>query len=434
MKKTIISFILILTFATKAFSYPLDGFERTGINRLKGYYYAAFDKAARSELLPDGARLPINLVQLSLNNVPVAFPAYKSELSKKLIEIIRDTAPGASLSACDISNQIAPICGHTNGDQPFIAGSVGKIIIALALYHELSLIRPRIEDRIDVLKNRILTANEFVDSDTHEVPFWIQSDKEGGKLEYRPLERGDEANLWSFLDWMLSASSNGAANMIMREIVLMKGLLNEYPPSSEREKQWFSKTSPLARATLLTEAVKGAVSACGLSYSTFHQVSLFTAHGKELIPSKGSIVTTDSLAQFLFKLEQGKAIDFFTSLEMKRLLYLTQGRSRYGGAPDLSESAIYFKSGSLYKCKPEKGYECSQFNGNKLNLLNAAIIVETPVLNPKKRYLVAVSTNQLRTDAAELHKKIAKRIHQLFAAGRTAEAEAVIISGEEIRQ
>ncbi len=425
--RSLFTISLVCLLGTNGFSYPLDGFERTGIERLKGYYYAAFDSTARKELLPDGARLSIGLVQLSLHNVslyniPVTFPQYSPSLSKALSALVHELAPGASLSACDISNPTTiistsisrPICGHVNGNANFVAGSVGKLVVALTIYHQLARLYPQLEDRINILKNRLMTANEFVESDTHDVPFWIQTDKEGGNLEYRPLQTGDTANLWSYLDWMLSASSNGAANMVMREILLMKGFQKNYPPSLKDEKDWFAKTSPGARANLFTSAVKEAVDSAGLSFEHFRQSSLYTSLGKRLIPSRGSIASTNELVKFLFKVEQGKVIDFFTSLELKRLLYLTQSRSRYGAAPVLTESAIYFKSGSLYKCQSEKGYQCGQFKGNKLNLLNAAAIVESPVLNPKFRYIVALSTNQLKKDAGELHQRLATRVHQLF--------------------
>jgi hypothetical protein len=52
--------------------------------------------------------------------------------------------------------------------------------------------------------------------------------------------------------------------------------------------------------------------------------------------------------RFMVKLEQGKLIDTFSSREIKRLIYMTQGRIRYASSPALYSAAVYYKSGSLY--------------------------------------------------------------------------------------
>ena len=85
-----------------------------------------------------------------------------------------------------------------------------------------------------------------------------------------------------------------------------------------------------------------------------------------------------TLLRWLIKLEQGKLVDVFSSREIKRLLYMTQRRIRYAASPALEDAAVYFKSGSLYKCQPEPGFTCRAYEGNVENRLNSAAIIEAP--------------------------------------------------------
>ena len=73
--------------------------------------------------------------------------------------------------------------------------------------------------------------------------------------------------------------------------------------------------------------------------------------------------------RFLFNLEQGKVVDLFSSREIKRLMYMTQRRIRYASSPALYEAAVYFKSGSMYRCGPEPGFKCRKYRGNVLESL-----------------------------------------------------------------
>ena len=52
-------------------------------------------------------------------------------------------------------------------------------------------------------------------------------------IQYRRLQIGDRANLWTYLDWMLSASSNAAASMVIRELMLLVHFGKNYPVEPE---------------------------------------------------------------------------------------------------------------------------------------------------------------------------------------------------------
>lgn len=92
------------------------------------------------------------------------------------------------------------------------------------------------------------------------------------------------------------------------------------------------------------------------------------------------------------------------------LLYLTQARSRYPAAPALADAAVYVKTGSLYACAGG----CEKFKGTVRNIMNTIAIVESPAHHNRIRYLVAMSSNVLRVNSAELHAEIAGRLEALM--------------------
>jgi hypothetical protein len=118
--------------------------------------------------------------------------------------------------------------------------------------------------------------------------------------------------------------------------------------------------------------------------------------------------------KFLVQLEQGKVVDEASSLEMKRLMYMTDRRIRYAQAPALKEAAVYFKSGSLYKCDRSKGEACGKYMGNVVNYMNSVAIVEHP---DNCTYIVVLMTNVLRKNSASDHMYLAGSIDKLIRKG-----------------
>jgi hypothetical protein len=106
-------------------------------------------------------------------------------------------------------------------------------------------------------------------------------------------------------------------------------------------------------------------------------------------------------------LERGVCVDAETSLEMKRLFYMTDRRIRYAASPALRQAAVYFKSGSLYSCRSEAGYSCAKYKGNKENYMNSVAIVEHP---DGTVYLVSLMSNVLKRNSASDHMALAASI------------------------
>jgi hypothetical protein len=277
----------------------------------------------------------------------------------------------------------------------------------------------------------MITANDLIVADDHEVPMWREGDR---KVTVRPLVQGDTANAWSYLDWMCSASSNAAASMAMAHLVLLRQTRDEYPGMAQNLDALLNSTPKAELQRMLVSAMESPVRRNGLDPAKLRQGSLFTRRGKERIPAAGSHTTARALLEFAVRMEQGKLVDPFSSLEIKRLLYLTDERIRYASSPALESSAVYYKSGSLYSCKPEAGFVCGEYEGNVKNFLNSLAIVETVDRKPELHYIAVVLSNVLRRNSAVEHQTLATRIHRLIEArhpARTPPAPPVTVEPEK---
>ena len=409
IKRLIYIFILITISQTSLSAYPLDGFDETGITRLEGYFHSLPTETSKRELTT-GAMLALAEIGLSLKNKSPLLTS-NTLSDQKLKSLLNNlSANSASVSIINFSDNKNIQYFGNNDSKTFIPGSVGKIFVAVSLFATLADLYPgSIDKRREILRTKIITATNFVVGDSHDVPFW---DLENRKIYYRPLKVGDAANIWTYLDWTLSASSNAAASMLMREVILMNAFKDQYPVSSNLEHEFFSRASPSEISSLMR---KSFIRKFYPNQSdTLYQASTFTKTAKKALPSAGSTATTRGLATFLFNLEQGRVVDSFSSIEIKRLLYATQKRVRYAAAPILNNSALYFKSGSLYSCRPEANFACGKYRGNRINILNAAAVIESPAAGSKNRYISVISSNILKRDSEKLHRDLAEKIHNFI--------------------
>ncbi|MEX1313920.1 MAG: hypothetical protein AB1Z38_07075, partial [Desulfotignum sp.] len=124
-----------------------------------------------------------------------------------------------------------------------------------------------------------------------------------------------------------------------------------------------------------------------------------------------SRATPLGLLKYLVALEQGRLVDPWSSLEIKRLMYTTARRIRYASSPALGGAAVYFKSGSLYRCMPEPGFTCRKYMGNQENVMNSVAIVEH---TDSRIYLVALMTNVLKKNSAVDHQTLATQIDTIL--------------------
>ncbi len=135
----------------------------------------------------------------------------------------------------DLTDPRQPRYAEHRADHRQNVGSVGKLLVALALFQALADAYPNdVETRRRVLKDTRVTADGFSQSDHHTVRFF---DPKSRTLERRPVRVGDVGSLYEWLDWMLSPSSNSAAGMVMREAMLLRQFGAVYPPGEAEIKR-----------------------------------------------------------------------------------------------------------------------------------------------------------------------------------------------------
>ena len=401
--------LLCLLLPGLARAYPLDGLNYTGIARLEGYRLAQENKSS-GRVQPPGGRLPLHQVELRRAGSKLALPAPDAEFSRQVAELLGAEADRYAVAVLDLSDPARPVYAEHRAAARFNPGSVGKLVVATALFQQLADLYPNdIAARERILRETQVVADSFIVSDSHAVPFW-----DGSRLAHRPLRQGDAASLWTYLDWMLSASSNAAASMVLRETLLLAGAGRAYPLDRARIDAFFRTHSKAELAALLGRALQGGIARNGLDPQALQQGGFFTQTGKARVPGSGSWATPRELMRWLLALEEGRIVDAWSSREIKRLLYMTQRRIRYASSPALDAAAVYFKSGSLFRCQPEPGFVCRKYQGNVENLLNSAAIVEHPAGKHRLHYLVVINSNVLRVNSAVAHQTLGTRLQRLL--------------------
>ncbi len=409
---TISMFGLIFVLDT-VWAYPIDGFDYSGIRRLKRLELIMSGKMTGQGILP-GATLGMKAI--SLHPGISGLDDIQSMIDMKLQSLIDALFPNRdesySLAVLDISPGRPARLALKQAHRRFAVGSVGKLAILAGLFNELQHIFPdSIEKRNDLLKNRIVVAGPWIETDHHTIPIFFP---DTGLFLSRQAQQGDSFSLYEWADHMISASANSAASTLWKEAVLIRHFGNEYPPSREDEEAFFSSFSiPRQRISALAAAVVNEpLLAAGISREEFHLGSFFTSYGKKNIPGEGdSTASPLGLMKYLVAMEQGKIVDSWSSLEIKRLMYTTSRRIRYASSPALAKAAVFFKSGSLFRCRPEPKFACKKYMGNVENIMNSVVIVESP---DGRIYMVTLMTNVLRKNSAVDHQTLGTEIDALM--------------------
>ncbi|MCB0641021.1 MAG: hypothetical protein KDC44_05250, partial [Phaeodactylibacter sp.] len=177
--------------------------------------------------------------------------------------------------------------------------------------------------------------------------------------------------------------------------------------------------------------VNGPLESLGITNEEWRLGQMFTRGATGIIPGKGgSIGTPEGLMKWMVALERGAVIDPASSLEIKRLMYMTDRRIRYAANENLKSAAVYFKSGSLYSCDRTTMSDCGKYRGNIQNYMNSVAIIEH---DNGTTYLVALMSNVLRKNSNIDHNTLAGRIDKLvksFAPPPPPEKPAIDSSGK----
>jgi len=374
--------VVLLLRAAVAMAYPTDGYEKTGIRRLEWQWEADHGVHHGRKDLP-GAQWPSDRILLNMlkegHDFQLTTDTPKDpELQKGLEDILKRYAfRRYNVAILDITDPAQPRFAGVHETDEMTPGSVAKLLVGAGLMKQL---KDRFPDDIgkreQLLKDVKITADDWSVSDPHEVPF-IYGDKGEGIL-YRPVRIGDTFTLWEWLDHTLSESNNSAASLVWRETMLMKLLGPDYPPA-KWDDELFKRWDIDQMTDAAFQVVDQPQAEAGLSSDTFNVHLFFTAHANHYIHSKAATATPLALIQWMVRMEQGGIVDEYSSLELKKMLYLTKRRVRYAYAEELNDCGVWFKSGSLYICTPEIR-PCPQYQGDVINILNGLVEVETPVV------------------------------------------------------
>jgi hypothetical protein len=405
--------VSLMAFPASVSPYPLNGYEETGIRRIEASRLAN-EGLVPGDRQPPGALLTTDQLTLQLTGMEMPLPPPPdSGFTAQIVELLGTQADRYSLLVLDLTDRDHPRYAEHRADEKQNVGSVGKLLAALGLFQALADAWPEdIARRQAILRDTPVTADRFSVSDYHTIRIF---DVENRSLQRRPMQIGDVGSLYEELDWTLSVSSNSAASMVMREAMLLKQLGREYPVSNQAIEQFFA-TTPAADLTRLFQATFwDAVSRNGMDLDQIRQGSFFTAGGKKVVNGGGnSYATARSLLDMMIRMEQGTWVDAWSSLEMKRLLYVTERRIRYASSPALSNAAVYSKSGSWWGCREEAGFDCKPYHGNLRNYMNSVTLVEEETGDVSLYYMVVLISNVLRENSAVTHQVMAGNIHRLI--------------------
>ena len=187
-------FIIVAITSGNCQAYPLDGTAATGIARLEGYRLVQ-QGMLRGRKLPSGALLPMEKIDVRLMNQRDEEPGEPdANFTARVRQFLGDKADQYSIAVLDCSDPAGWRYALHRGNVPYNPGSVGKLMVVLAVFQTLADIYPDdVAARCRVLRDAKVQADAFIRNDSHKVPFW---DPEAGRLIYRPLREGDRANLF----------------------------------------------------------------------------------------------------------------------------------------------------------------------------------------------------------------------------------------------
>lgn len=399
--------------------YPLDGYEHTGIRRLRAYRMILDGEMPGNIPIRPGARLSRDQIRLRMEGPAARYDIgpdtpVDSALQAGIERIVGRRHPSYRVAILDITDPTAPRFAAVRADQGYIPGSVGKLLVMSGLFHQLRRLHPNdISAREELLRNTQVVAGDFAMPNSHEVPVVAP---DWSRVSHRSIRPDDVFSLWEWVDHMVSPSSNAAGSVVWREAMLMQEFGRSYPPTAEQARDFF-RTTPKAELTERSiRVIEDPLIEAGIDPELLRIRTMFTRGASGVVPGRASHSTPRALVRWMLRIEQGRLVDRWSSQEMKRLMYYTRRRYRYAFSPELNQAAVYFKSGSLYRCQAEEGYTCGQYLGNVENLMHSVAIVESPAGAEHARvYLISMMSNVLKANSAGEHSEIATQIERLIA-------------------
>ena len=406
----LVGILVLLICWTDVNAYPIDGYKTTGIRRLLRLELIMKGEIDDRKGILYGARKKLADLDLTLCGRPVleelqTLPKKDSILQEDLDGLFPYLNSNYSVAVLDITAGVPPVYAarkETKGYQP---GSVGKLAVITGLFTELANLYPHSwQKRTEILKKKYVKAGKFALYDHHTVPFF---DTMTYKFFKRTVQAEDVFSLYEWADHTVSVSNNGAASVVWREAMLIRAFGERYLNLTQEEADQFFKETPRdSLARMANRIVNNPLRALDIGPDEWRLGSMFTDGATSIVPPMGgSIGTPQGLIKWMLALERGDIIDYESSLEIKRLIYMTDRRIRYARASVLDSAAVYFKSGSLYSFL--EGTPRVKYAGTRYNYMNSVCIVEH---RDGTSYLVALESNVLGKNSNYDHYALATRI------------------------
>ncbi len=411
LKITIIA-IIMMAFVGETVAYPWDGFSMTAIRRLVRLQLIMEGIINDTKPVP-GAQKTLEEIKLNLMNEKGdsldVFPAFSPALQKSINSLFPNMDESYSLCVLDITPGKPLRYAYRQEKRGFMPGSVAKLAVLAGLFSELEKLHPdSFEKRQELMKNRIVRAGKWANFDEHTIPVYNLTTQ---KLVKKVVQENDTCSLYEWADHMVSVSNNAAASIVWKEAMLMRAYGANYPPSAEQEAMFFRDTPKSQLRDLAIGVVNEPLRKMGITTDEFRLGSMFTRDAKAMVPGAGGTTASPyGMMKFLVAMERGKIVDSTSSLEIKRLMYSTDRRIRYAASTALNNAAVYYKSGSLYKCIVEEGFLCKKYMGNVDNYMNSVVVVEQP---DGSIYMVTLMSNVLRKNSANDHFALASQIDKI---------------------
>jgi hypothetical protein len=408
--------LLIVGLLVSAF-YPIDGYKKTGIKRLKRLEKTLDSTITERYLRPgsfkkhDEITLWLCETRDTVEQLMKEDPEFQKEMSR-----LFPRRSGYGITVLDMTDPDNTRYAQLNETTGFQPGSVGKIVVATAFFNEIKKLCPEdLHVRERLMRNKVVRSGNWGLYDHHTIPIY---DPEKDSFKKRTVISSDEFSLYEWLDHMLSVSNNGAASIVWREALLMRIFGDDYfGLTQEAADEFFDNANRKELTDLAIDLVNQPLRDLGITSDEWRLGSFFTNGADKYVGSKGgSIGTPKGLMKYCIKLEKGEVIDRLTSLEIKRLLYMTDRRIRYGASTALNDAAVYFKSGSFYSCDKTKDTPCGEYAGNRYNYMNSLCIVEQP---NGVNYIVCLESNILSKNSAGDHYYLATAIDRAIQARYT---------------
>jgi hypothetical protein len=169
MKIVLLALLFLLPAVAQA--YPIDGYPYTGIRRLE-YYRLAREGEIPGPRYPKGQYLDMDRVQTRWKQSDGSMlPPADDDFSRKLTAMLESGARGNyGVAVLDLTDPAAPRYGAHNGTMQANVGSVGKILVALGVFHKLAQLYPKdIPARERVLRDSRVIADVFSQYDHHGI-------------------------------------------------------------------------------------------------------------------------------------------------------------------------------------------------------------------------------------------------------------------------